>query len=136
MGKFWDELKLGLRDQAVGAMKYGASTSYGHNRDAMMAAKREREERERRSAARYPAPTRKGGWYSTNRGGKVELFIGPDGDITAERPHVHVVHDEPNSEVVFIVTRADGSHPTKTKLPGTASGNEVNAMIARLIQEL
>lgn len=50
MGKFWDELKLGLRDQAVGAVKFGPSTSYGHNRDAMLAARAEREGRERQTA--------------------------------------------------------------------------------------
>ncbi|BCL33381.1 hypothetical protein ACFFS2_29535 [Streptomyces aurantiacus] len=48
MGKFFDNLKNALRDQAVGSMKYGASTSYRHNRAAILAAKAEREERERR----------------------------------------------------------------------------------------
>ncbi|MBT2568552.1 hypothetical protein J7I84_19035 [Arthrobacter sp. ISL-85] len=43
---FWDELKQGLRDQAVGAVKYGASTSPGHNRQAMLAAREERLARE------------------------------------------------------------------------------------------
>ena len=132
MGKFWDELRIALRDQAVGAAKYGASTSASHNRAAMLAARREREANE----TRYAAPTRQGGWYSKSRDGKVEIFIGPDGDLTAERPHVHVVHDDPNSEVIFIVTRIDGSHPIKTSLPGSATGNEVNAMIARLVKEL
>ncbi|MFF2842516.1 hypothetical protein [Paenarthrobacter sp. NPDC057981] len=43
---FSDELKQGLRDQAVGAMKYGASSSPGHNRQAMLAAREERLARE------------------------------------------------------------------------------------------
>lgn len=42
MGRFWDELKMALRDQAVGSMKHGASTSYSHNAAAMRAARDER----------------------------------------------------------------------------------------------
>jgi hypothetical protein len=46
MGRFLDEFKNALRDQAVGAFKYGASTSYRHNKAAMDAAKAERLARE------------------------------------------------------------------------------------------
>ncbi|MEV8372861.1 hypothetical protein AB0P21_08985 [Kribbella sp. NPDC056861] len=41
-----DEFKNALRDQAVGAFKYGASTSYRHNKAAMEAAKADRLARE------------------------------------------------------------------------------------------
>ncbi|MFA4052602.1 MULTISPECIES: hypothetical protein [Mycobacteroides] len=48
MGKLWDEFKTALGDQARGSMKYGASTSVGHNYRAMKAARDERESREYR----------------------------------------------------------------------------------------
>ncbi|WP_100485554.1 hypothetical protein [Mycobacteroides abscessus] len=46
MGKFWDEFTTAFGDQMRGSMKYGASTSFGHNRKAMLAARAEREARE------------------------------------------------------------------------------------------
>lgn len=51
MGKGWDEFKKAAGDQLRGSLKYGASTSYRHNRAAMEAARQERIERERLQAA-------------------------------------------------------------------------------------
>ena len=129
---FGDQLRKALGDQIRGTLKHGGSTSYSHNRAAMLAAKEEREARERA----YARPTRKGGWYSRSKAGKIELFIGPNGDITAERPHVHVIHDDSASEVIFVVTMSDGTHPIRKTLPGSASGNEVNEVIADLLRHL
>lgn len=45
MGKFWDEFRTAAGDQVRGGMKYGFSTSAGHNARAMKAARAERESR-------------------------------------------------------------------------------------------
>ena len=83
--------------------------------------------------ARYPAPSREDGYYSELRNnGTVGLFVGPNGDITAERPHVHVVHSPSENRVVFVATDRTGRHIHEETLPATASGNEVNAMVDRM----
>lgn len=90
-----------------------------------------------RRAARYPAPTRPNGYYSQDRGnGAIEQFIGKDGDITAERPHVHIIHNENEGRIVFVATQSDGSHNAPEYLPIDASGNEVNTMVDRLRRQL
>ncbi|WP_195210587.1 hypothetical protein [Actinomarinicola tropica] len=88
--------------------------------------------------ARYPAPSRKGGWYSkySSEDGTIHVMIGPDGNITTTYPHVHVIHDERGSEVRVVVSRGPGDHPHTFRLPGTASGNEVDAKIAEAIRLL
>lgn len=59
----WDILKQAAVDQMNGSAKYGASTSYRHNRAAMLAAKAEREAEEarRRRAAELAELERNGG---------------------------------------------------------------------------
>ena len=90
-----------------------------------------------RPSSTYPAPTRKDGYYSRMRKSRtVERFIGPDGDITAERPHIHVVHSEREGKIIFEVTQRDGSHTHHETLPITAPGSEVNAVINRLRKHL
>ena len=90
-----------------------------------------------RPSSTYPAPTRKDGYYSQMREDRtVERFIGPDGDITAERPHIHVVHSEREGKIIFEVTQRDGSHTHHETLPITAPGSEVNAVINRLRKHL
>ena len=83
--------------------------------------------------SRYPSPSRDDGYYSQIRkGGEIDVFIGPNGDITAERPHVHVVHSPPENRIIFTVTDSQGRHIHQEFLPATASGNEVNAVVDRL----
>ncbi|NUU17287.1 hypothetical protein HP550_08485 [Cellulomonas humilata] len=72
----------------------------------MSAGKREAKRRERN-----PAPSRADGNYSRSRAdGGIDVFIGPDGGITSERPHVHVVHSAPEDRIIFTVTQRDGTH--------------------------
>lgn len=85
----------------------------------------------------YAEPSREDGYYSeSRRDGAIGQFFGPDGDITSERPHVHVIHNEREGRIIFMVTQRDGSHTDERYLPINASGNEVNAMIYRLCAQL
>lgn len=91
-----------------------------------------RKEAARRAAA-YPAPSRPNGYYSQDRGnGAIEQFIGRNGEITAERPHVHIIHNENEGRIVFVATQSDGSHSAPEYLPINASGNEVNAKVSSM----
>lgn len=82
----------------------------------------------------YPRPTRPGGYYSESNAdaSRVSRFIGPDGKITAERPHIHIIHNESEGRIIFTVTQSDGTHPFVEYLPIDASGNEVNSVADRL----
>ncbi len=85
----------------------------------------------------FPAPSRSNGYYSTDRGyGASDYFVGSDGQITAERPHVHVVHNPREGRIIFTVTQRDGSHTHTEYLPIDASGNEVNAVQERLRRQI
>lgn len=87
--------------------------------------------------SRYPTPSRKNGYYSQQRAdGSIDVFIGPNGDITSERPHVHVVHSPPERRIIFTVTDSRGRHIHEEYLPANASGNEVNAVVDRLRRQL
>lgn len=133
MGRIWDELKTALGDQVRGSMKYGASTSFGHNRDAMLAARSEREAEEAARRGPFGTPSRENGYFSQDRGyGAADYFIGRHGEITSERPHVHVVHNPKEGKISFTVTQLDGEHTHQEYLPIDASGNEVNAVQDRL----
>lgn len=116
------------RDSTVNRMSYVA---IGRR---VVARQQEQATKERK---RYPAPSRNDGYYSQMRAdGTVEQFIGRDGNITSERPHVHIVHSEREGKILFVVTQRDGSHTHRETLPITASGNEVNAVIIRLRRKL
>lgn len=94
-----------------------------------------RKEQARRDV--YPVPTRPDGYYSQDRGtGAFEQFIGKDGDITSERPHIHVIHSSDEGRIIFAVTHTDGSHGTTEYLPLDSSGNEVNAKVDSLRHQL
>ena len=83
--------------------------------------------------ARYPSPSRDDGYYSRLRkNGSIDVFIGPNGDITSERPHVHIVHSPGENRIIFTVTDSAGRHVHQEFLPATASGNQVNAVVDRL----
>lgn len=134
MGKFWDELRTALGDQVRGSMKYGASTSYRHNKAAIEAARAEREADEAAQRGPFARPSRKNGYFSKDRGyGAADYFIGRRGEITSERPHVHVIHNPREGRIIFTVTQSNGEHPYPDEyLPIDASGNEVNAVQERL----
>ena len=86
---------------------------------------------------RYPAPSRKDGYYSTDRGyGAADFFVSKSGDPTAERPHVHVVRNPREGRIIFTVTQLDGRHAHQEFLPIEASGNEVNAVVNRLRRKI
>lgn len=87
---------------------------------------------------RSSRPARKGGWYTKYRegDGTIHLMIGKDGNTTESYPHVHIIHDSPGAEVRIVASRGPGDHPFKEVLPGTASGNEVNQAISRMIAKL
>lgn len=94
-----------------------------------------RKEEARRAV--YPLPTREKGYYSQDHGdGTSEQFIGKDGDITAERPHIHIIHNPNEGRIIFAVTHSDGTHGKSEDLPINASGNEVNAKVNKLRAQL
>lgn len=79
-----------------------------------------------------------GRWFSRYREnqGTIELMVDRDGNPTNQYPHVHVIHDEAQGEVRFVLSFSPHNHPMRETLPGTASGNEVNAAIDRMVAEL
>src|SRR5690606_23312102 len=96
---------------------------------------------EREQQAPSNRPSRENGYFSRDRGiGAADFFIDKSGHPTAERPHVHVIHNpaENNGAGLIIIqgTAIDGSHFDKHTLPINASGNEVNAIIERIRRKL
>ena len=83
----------------------------------------------------FPKAKTEGEWYSRSnrRGeGEVEVLLDQDGKPTTGYPHVHVIHDEKKGEVRLHNTMAKGVHQDKVVLPGTVTGNQVNAAVDRL----
>lgn len=133
MGKGWDAFREALGDQVRGSVKYGASTSFRHNKAAMEAARAEREAR----SARYARATGSD-YYSKYRSddGKIHVYLDRNGNPTTTYPHLHVIHDERGGEVRIVRSPGDGSHPEKQVLRGNASGNEVNAAVNEMLKRL
>jgi hypothetical protein len=79
-----------------------------------------------------------GRWFNKyiERDGTIELLIDRDGNPTDRYPHVHVIHDEKLFEVRILVSVSPHNHASRQTLPGSASGNEVNAAIDRALAEL
>lgn len=79
-----------------------------------------------------------GRWHSKymSKDGSIQVLLDKNGNVTDQYPHVHVIHDEPGSEVRIHVTRSEGRHSDHEVLPGNASGNEVNAAIERALRKL
>lgn len=68
--------------------------------------------------------------------GLFDQFIGPNGDPTFSKAHVHVYHDEKNDEVRLHVSLGETNrHSEKIALVG-ATGNEVNAAVDLLTDAL
>jgi ABC-type nitrate/sulfonate/bicarbonate transport system substrate-binding protein len=67
---------------------------------------------------------------------KIQLFVDRNGNPTDRYPHVHVIHDEVLYAVTIQVSVACGFYPYKVVLPGSATGNEVNAAIDQALAEL
>jgi hypothetical protein len=87
--------------------------------------------------ATYPIATGKQ-YYSKYdaRTQTTEQFVSKEGQLTFERPHVHVIHDELSNEVRLVNTTRDGDHPVRESLPGDASGNQVNTAVEALREQL
>lgn len=81
-----------------------------------------------------------GKWFTkyveTKGGQRIELLIDQNGNPTDRYPHVHVIHDEVLYSVTVQVSVARGRYPHKVILPGSATGNEVNAAIDQALAEL
>lgn len=92
---------------------------------------RERQELQARLEGRWASK-----YVGDERSGKIQLLIDEDGNPTKRYPHVHVIHDEVLHSVTIQVSVARGNYPYKVILPGTASGNEVNAAIEDALVEL
>lgn len=60
----------------------------------------------------------------------IHVLLGPDGNQTLDYPHVHVIHDEPGSEIRMHITRAKNQRDNHVVLPGNASGNAVIAVMS------
>jgi hypothetical protein len=72
-------------------------------------------------------------YYSQNRiDGSVDVFVGPSGEPTMERPHVHIVHSSPEDRIIIVPTMSNGSHGQTVYLPADASGNEVNRVVDQM----
>lgn len=84
-----------------------------------------------------PVPTRDDGYYSEHRpGDKDHYFIGPRGEITSERPHVHVIHSTRENRIIIEGTNTDGTHFGKQYLPFDSGWKAVDAVVATLRQQL
>jgi hypothetical protein len=83
---------------------------------------------------RYDHQRKRNSWFSqyTEGEGTIEVFVDRHGEITAFYPHVHVIHDESRDEVRLVASRSAGDHIAAERLPGTASGDEVNDVVNRL----
>lgn len=81
---------------------------------------------------------RSGGWYSrySTADGKIHVMLDRNGNQTRSYPHVHVIHDERGDEVRIVLSRGPSDHPDIEVLPATASGNEVDGAIARMLRKL
>lgn len=142
----WNEAKryfeLGCEVLGPPSTNVGVRGSVGRA-DRIAAGKREAvrraaiEDAKEKSASVYGKPTRDNGYFSRDRGyGAADYFLGKDGNPTSERPHLHVVHNPREGQIIFTVTRQDGTHPVEEYLPIDASGSEVNAKQARMLRLL
>jgi hypothetical protein len=68
--------------------------------------------------------------------GKMGYFVDRNGNPTTSYPHVHVVISEQRSVFEITASRGKHDHPQRETLPIMASGNEVNAAIARMARYL
>lgn len=85
-----------------------------------------------------PKPSREWGWFSKfkSESQKTEILVGPDGQPTAEYPHVHVIHDETKGFIKIIASRGPTDHPFQRLLDGDALASEVDSVIAEMIAKL
>jgi hypothetical protein len=110
------------------------------------AEKRLREAESKTSSRQYPRAKdtkKKPQYYSkTDKhqpgedAGLVQEYFSPENDLTFDRAHVHVFHDERNDEVRLHISLGEKNrHSEKIALVG-ASGNEVNAAVDLLTAAL
>jgi len=107
--------------------------------DEAVSAFKKRLEAVRASAKKVAVQGRlEGRWYSKYRSddGKIHVLLDKNGNPTNKYPHIHVIHDEYGGEVRVVLSADPSHHPKVEKLPGNASGNQVNAAIERMMSEL
>lgn len=77
-------------------------------------------------------------WYTKSRSddGTVHAMYDKQGGITTSYPHVHVIHDSQADQVRVVASWGPGNHSQPTVLPGSASGNEVNAAVDEMRRRL
>ena len=90
------------------------------------------------NARRYmDPPTRPDGYYSEQRKDEtVSYFVGKNGKITAERPHVHVIHSRVEGRITVIGTNRDGTHFGEQTLPYDSPSFEVETIVRKLRKKL
>lgn len=132
------QISLSVRSNLRSLKHGGTVDGVLEERAKIKAEDRARAEEARRAWAReYPPPSRPDGYYSrSRRNGVVDVYIAPNGNITSERPHVHIVHSDPEQRIIITPTLSDGTHLPSEYLPPTASGNDVNAVVNRLRGQL
>jgi hypothetical protein len=88
-------------------------------------------------APKLPVPKAfRGPWssaYNQRGQGEIEVMLDKQGKPTQGMPHVHLIHEKDQIRM-HISVRDKERHHERTTLPGTASGNEVNAAVDRLIE--
>ncbi len=69
-------------------------------------------------------------WYSSYNGkGEIQILLDKEGKPTTGYPHVHVIHDPNKGQVRMHNTLSKGVHKDNRRLPGNATGTQVNAAI-------
>lgn len=127
-----NEISIAWRSQLRSLKHGGTAEAVMAERAKIKAEDRVRWVEQQKQMRHYPPPSRKDGYFSTSEEGKVGVFIAPNGDITSERPHVHIVHSEFENRIIITPTMSDGRHLASEYLPLDASENEVNAVVNRL----
>lgn len=63
--------------------------------------------------------------------GRIDLFVDRNGNPTTGYPHVHVIHTDSAGGVRVVASTSKGAQVFHETLPATASGREVEALVAR-----
>jgi hypothetical protein len=133
-----DRLAAG-RARAAGAVRGYRSVRMTPEQVKASAEKRIAEAKAGTRSGRYPTAPQEGQdrYHSRTEGSdRTHQFLNRDGDLTFGRTHVHVIHDEKNDEVRLHISIGEGDrHSEKIALVG-ATGNEVNAAVDMLTDEL
>lgn len=108
----------------------------GHGMRPVMTYRHIRDAQAERLAREAEARSKSGGWLSKYSSGVPEVMLDRNGNPTSDYPHVHVIHDEPGNTIRMHITRAPGVRTDHLTLPGSSSGNEVNAAVEDLLRRM